>query len=284
MKDTSFCSKIVFNARGKLVRFNRPIIMGILNSTPDSFFEGSRVNTESGLAVAREMIHDGADIIDIGGYSSRPGAKEVSVSEEIERVVPLISAIRSEFEDILISIDTFRPEVAQAALKVGADIINDISGGQHNEEIYSIAAQFSAPYILMHMRGTPENMSTLTDYSHLIKDLQSYFSNQIDKAKKAGVKDLIIDPGFGFAKTIDQNYSLMKKLDTFQLHGFPVLVGISRKSMIYKKLEVTAGESLNGTTALNMYALNKGAAILRVHDVRAAKETLELALSIRDAE
>ncbi|MCB9223222.1 MAG: dihydropteroate synthase [Crocinitomicaceae bacterium] len=258
--------------------------MGILNATPDSFYSFSRVNEQSIVDAAGEMLEDGADILDIGGYSSRPGADEVSEQEEIDRVIPAIESVLRSNPDIIISVDTFRPRVAKLALEAGAGIINDITGGQFDTDIFKVAGENMAPYILMHMRGTPQTMQKLTDYGNLMLEIQQYFSQQVKKAKDAGVKDILLDPGFGFSKTLDQNYQLMHHLDLLHLHDLPILVGISRKSMIYKKLGSNADQSLNGTTALNMFALTKGAGILRVHDVREAKETISLYRTILGAE
>ncbi|MEX1002946.1 MAG: dihydropteroate synthase [Crocinitomicaceae bacterium] len=267
----------MLNVKGNLKTFNGPVVMGILNVTPDSFYEQSRVRDESEvLEKVEKMIRDGAEIVDIGGYSSRPGAKDISEEEELNRVVKVITAVRATYTDLLISIDTFRPAVAEAAILAGADMINDITGGQYDEEMYRLAAHYQTPYILMHMRGTPQNMQEMTTYKHLIRDISAYFSEQIIRARKAGVKDIIIDPGFGFSKTIEQNFELMAALDHFQLHDCPVLVGISRKSTIYKTLGITPEESLNGTTVLNTIALQKGAAILRVHDVPEAVQAIKL--------
>jgi dihydropteroate synthase len=235
VKDTSFCSKIQLNIRGKLVEWNGPVVMGILNITPDSFYSVSRVEGSSAVEAAAEMIEDGAQILDIGGYSSRPGADDISIQEEIDRVLPVIESVCKAIPDVIISIDTFRTEVAEAALNAGAGIINDISGGQHDTSMYELAADQMAPYIMMHMRGTPQTMQNLTDYDNLIMDVNRYFSERILLAKKAGVKDIIIDPGFGFSKTLEQNYMLMRKLELLHLHDTPILVGVSRKSMIYKK-------------------------------------------------
>ncbi|NOQ72027.1 MAG: dihydropteroate synthase [Crocinitomix sp.] len=251
--------------------------MGILNATPDSFYSESRVNNlDIALAKAAQMINQGASILDIGGYSSRPGADEVSEKEEIERTADLIAAIKKEHPEILISIDTFRSRVAEEAVKKGADLINDISGGQMDARIFEVAAKHSCPYILMHMRGTPANMMKHTNYDHLINEIVHYFSAQIRKAQLAGVKDIIIDPGFGFSKTLEQNFELLNQLELLGFIGKPILAGVSRKSMIYKTLNTSPEESLNGTTALNMVALEKGAMILRVHDVKAAFETIVL--------
>jgi dihydropteroate synthase len=255
--------------------------MGILNVTPDSFYAESRKENESELLeTAKRMISEGASILDIGGYSSRPGAEHVSTEVELERVIPAIKLLCSEIQDVIISIDTFRSEVADAALKAGAVMVNDISGGQADDKMFEVVAKHSAPYILMHMRGTPQNMQDDTTYDNLIKDINYFFSIQIRKALDAGVKDIILDPGFGFSKTTDQNYELMQKLEMMHLLEKPLLVGISRKSMIYKKLGISADESLNGTSTLNTHALNKGAQILRVHDVKEAKECIDLLSAI----
>lgn len=255
--------------------------MGILNTTPDSFYSGSRTDNNEVEKRAEEMISAGAKIIDIGGYSSRPGADHISVQEEIDRTAEAIELIHSANPNILISIDSFRAQVAEEAIRAGASIINDISGGLQDDSIFAVAAKHKAAYILMHMRGTPQNMQSLTEYENLLVDVNKELSTQIRKAEDAGITDLLIDPGFGFAKTVEQNYELMNKLDCLHVHDKPILVGISRKSMIYKKLGVTAEESLNGTTVLNTQALLKGAGILRVHDVKEAVECVELCKAIR---
>lgn len=273
MKDTIFKSNITLNCQGKLIEFDKPIIIGIINATPDSFFEGSRIqSTNQLLNHVQNFVNDGVDIIDIGGYSSRPGAEEVEEDEEINRVLSVIKIIREKYPNLLISIDTFRPKIAKIALENGANIINDISGGQFDENIYKIASDFSAPYIMMHMRGTPQNMQNNTSYNHLIKDIIYYFSERIQLAQKAGVKDIIIDPGLGFSKTLDQNYEIIKHLDLFKVLEKPLLIGASRKSMLYKLLNTSAKDALNATTAINAIALMNGAHILRVHDVKEAVE------------
>ena len=277
MKDTFFYSKFLLNLKGNLTEFSEPVVMGIINVTPDSFFERSRtLDIEAVISKAESMLAAGADILDIGGYSSRPGAVEVSESEELKRVIPAIEAIISHFPDAIISIDTFRSQVAEAALKAGAAIVNDISGGQQDEQLFHVAAKYFAPVIIMHMRGTPQTMMNDLSYTNLAIDVNEYFSRQILKAKAAGVVDLILDPGFGFSKNLDQNFELLGKLGLLHLHDCPILVGISRKSMIYNKLKTSPEESLNGTTALNMLALCQGASILRVHDVKEAKECVAL--------
>lgn len=259
--------------------------MGILNATPDSFYEKSRMGSvEAALEQAKKMISEGAEILDIGGYSSRPGAKEVSEEEEINRVIPVITAVKTNFKNTLISIDTFRSTVAEKAILAGADMVNDISGGQADPAIFEITAKYQCPYIMMHMRGTPQNMMQKTNYNDLIPDLIYYFSEQIEKAQKAGLKDIIIDPGFGFSKTVEQNFAVLNRMELFRVLEKSILIGVSRKSMIYKSLEITAEESLNGTTVLNTIALEKGAQILRVHDVKEASEAVKLHILTRSFE
>ncbi len=277
VEDTNFGSISSIRLGDKLLDLSIPVVMGILNATPDSFYEGSREDSISGaLDKASEMISSGAKIIDVGGYSTRPGADDISIEEEIERVLPIIEALRREFPEVIISIDTFRSQVAEKAILAGANIINDVSGFEIDPKIIEIAAKFKIPYILMHTRGTPQTMSSLTEYENLFKDIAFYFSKKIAELKKAGVNDIILDPGFGFAKTIEQNYELLNNLEVFHLLEKPILTGLSRKSMIYKKLGITAEESLNGTIALNAIALEKGAKILRVHDVKEAVDLIDL--------
>lgn len=283
MKDTIFNSNITLNYQGKLIEFDTPIIMGIVNTTPDSFYEGSRVeSTNQIIEQVNQFVKEGVDIIDVGGYSSRPGADEVSEEEEINRILPAIKLIRQTFKNLLISIDTFRPNVAKIALENGANIINDISGGQFDEQIFNIASTYSAPYIMMHMRGTPQNMQNNTHYEHLIKELVYFFSKQIQTAQNNGVKDIIIDPGLGFSKTLEQNYEIIKHLDLFKVLDKPILIGASRKSMLYKLLDISADESLNATTVINTIALLNGANILRVHDVKEAVELKKIHRKIKE--
>lgn len=277
MKDTFFSSDFTFNAKGILHTFEKPIVMGILNITPDSFFAGSRVNEEDEiLARAKDMIDEGASILDIGGYSSRPGAEDISENEEIERIITPILTIRKVFPEVLISVDTFRSKVARAGIEAGANMINDISGGQLDAAMFRTVAELNCPYILMHMRGTPQNMSNNTDYNNIISDLVQYFSKRIALAHSAGIKDIIIDPGFGFSKTVEQNYVVLKSLEYLHVLEKPILLGVSRKSMIYKTLNTSPEESLNGTIILNTIGLMKGTQILRVHDVKEAKEAIDL--------
>jgi dihydropteroate synthase len=278
IEDRLFPQKYTLQIKGRLVSLEKPKVMGILNITPDSFFEGSRVqNLESQLLDrAGKMIADGAEFLDLGGYSTRPGAADVSIAEEIDRVGPAISLLKKHFPETLISVDTFRSQVAQAAIDAGVDLINDISAGELDSEMLSVVAASGLPYIAMHMRGTPQTMQQFTHYDDLIKEIVSYFSQKIDSFRKLGIKDVILDPGFGFAKTLEQNFELLRQMKSFQIFGYPILVGISRKSMIYRLLQCDPNQALNGTTALNMFSLIQGANLLRVHDVKEAKETITL--------
>lgn len=278
IEDKLFPQKYTLQIKGRLVCLDKPKVMGILNVTPDSFFAGSRLgkNQDELLARAGKMIQEGADFLDLGGYSTRPGAADVSVQEEIDRIVPAVESIRREFPEILISVDTFRSKVAFEAVAVGADLINDISAGNLDEEMLPLVASLGVPFIAMHMKGNPQNMQEHSNYSDILTEIMHYFAEKVDLFKKLGIKDVIIDPGFGFAKTIEQNFFLLKNLACFEALGFPLLAGISRKSLIYKTLQIEAPDALNGTTALNMVALMQGANILRVHDVKEAKETIKL--------
>lgn len=267
---------MILNIRGNLIEFNRPAVMGIVNVTPDSFFAGSRVPAASVTARVSEMMAQGADIIDLGGYSSRPGADTVTAEEELARLVPAIAAIRERFPDIPVSVDTFRADVARECIAQGADIINDIGGGDLDPEMFGTIADLRVPYILMHMRGTPATMQSLTDYDDVVADVLRDLAFKTDRLHQLGVNDVIIDPGFGFAKTVDQNYRLLAALGMFREIGCPVLAGVSRKTMIWKELGIHPDEALNGTTAINMIALMNGADILRVHDVRECAETVRL--------
>ena len=254
-----------------------PQVMGILNVTPDSFYAGSRLSSQDAvLQKATTMLADGADILDIGGYSTRPGAAEVSVAEELERVVPAIEAIIKAFPGVLISVDTFRAAVAEEAVKAGASIINDVAGGSLDDAMFDTVAKLQVPYILMHMRGTPQTMNTLTDYNDVVLDVLDELQIKVATLTKLGVKDVVIDPGFGFAKTVDQNFELLNRLETFRILELPILAGLSRKSMTYKFLGIDQSDALAGTIALNTLALTKGADILRVHDVKEAKQTIQL--------
>ena len=258
--------------------------MGILNVTPDSFFAGSRTTSEKTvLERAEKLLAEGAAILDIGGYSSRPGALDIPAEEEKNRIVPAIKSITKEFPAAIISADTFRADVAEAAVNAGAAIINDISGGTIDGRMFATTAALQVPYILMHMRGTPQTMQTLTAYEELLPEMLRYFAEKVDALRRLGVNDIILDPGFGFAKTVAQNYEILNQLEIFRMLELPVLAGMSRKSMTYKTLNVGPEEALNGTTALNMLALTKGAKILRVHDVKEAVQTIKLYLKTTNA-
>lgn len=268
---------MTINCKGQLIDLSQPKIMGILNVTPDSFYDGGNYKNEiSILNKVETMLNEGATFIDIGGYSSRPGADFVSETEELNRVIPIINLIVKKFPETLISIDTFRSNVAKKTVNAGAALINDISAGKLDTLMIETVGKLGVPYIMMHMRGNPKTMQTQTNYDDLIKEVISYFGERISIAHKAKINDIIIDPGFGFAKTLDQNYQLLKHLQLLKITNKPILAGISRKSMIYKTLNITAKEALNGTTALNTIALNNGASILRVHDVKEAAECIKL--------
>lgn len=258
--------------------------MGIINTTPDSFYKESRSSDpENVFKLVEDMITNGVEIIDIGGYSSRPNSTNISTQEEIERTAPIIKLIHEKWPDLIISIDTFRSQVAEAAIKNGASMINDISGGKLDESILKIASKYKTPYCMMHMVGTPQNMTTKTNYNSIIKDINAYFSEQIEKALENGIKDIIIDPGFGFSKTIEQNFFLLKNLAKLKLHNTPILIGLSRKSMLYKPLNLTSENALNATTSGNTIALQNGANIIRVHDVKEARECVEIYNLLNDS-
>lgn len=265
---------ITLNLRGRLLELHEPQIMGILNVTPDSFFSESRTPDEEHIAQrVKQMMNDGADMIDIGGYSSRPGADDVSTEEEMNRLRRGLRIIRKLYPDVPVSVDTFRADVARMCIEEeGADIINDISGGMMDRQMFRTVAQLHVPYIMMHMQGTPDSMQLAPHYENLRQEVMLYFAERIDRLCQMGAKDIIVDPGFGFGKTMEHNYELMAHLEDFHVFGLPLLVGISRKSMIYKLLGGTPQTSLNGTTVLNTIALTKGAHILRVHDVKEAVE------------
>ncbi|MFC0603938.1 dihydropteroate synthase [Winogradskyella pulchriflava] len=268
---------MTINCKGKLIDLSSPKVMGILNVTPDSFFDGGKYKDKNEiLNKAEVMINAGATFIDIGGYSSRPGADFVSEDEELHRVIPVIELILKHFPETLISVDTFRSRVAEQSIKAGGAIINDISAGKLDESMLAIVGKLGVPYIMMHMKGNPKTMQQQTDYKDLTKEVISYFAERIEVAHNAKINDIIIDPGFGFAKTVEQNYELLNQLELLQMLDKPMLAGISRKSMIYKSLNTTPENALNGTTALHMVALQKGASILRVHDVKEAMECVTL--------
>lgn len=276
-KDKIFQVKKTLNLRGNLVSLDTPAVMGILNITPDSFYSLGRQNTEKEiLSAAENMLAEGALILDIGGYSSRPNAEDISTEIETDRIGKALALIVKEFPEAYISIDTFRSSVAKVAIDQGACIINDISGGTLDTNMFETVAKLNVPYIMMHMRGTPQDMVQHTDYENLLKQVTLFFSERVEKLRILGVKDIILDPGFGFAKTAKQSYEILRNLDYFKGMRLPLLAGLSRKSMIYRTLDISAEEALNGTTALNMAALINGASLLRVHDVKAAVETVQL--------
>tara|TARA_B100001113_G_scaffold232795_1_gene191232 strand:- start:231 stop:1055 length:825 start_codon:yes stop_codon:yes gene_type:complete len=268
---------MTLNIKGDLMNFSVPKIMGILNVTPDSFFDGGKYNSSDKiLKQVEKMVVSGADIIDVGGYSSRPGASDISIDEELKRVIPVIKLIRKKFPNSLISIDTFRSKVANESIITGANIINDISGGSLDPEMFNTVAKLKVPYILMHMKGNPRNMMKNSNYSDITYEICKYFSEKIELAKTKGINDLIIDPGFGFSKTTEQNYELLNNLDFLKQFQKPILVGVSRKSMIYTILNSKPENALNGTSILHTISLLKGANILRTHDVREACECVKI--------
>ncbi len=263
------------NCQGRLIDLSSPKIMGILNVTPDSFYDGGKFNkTSTLLRQTEKMLTEGADMIDIGGMSSRPDASIIATEEELRRVIPAIQMIRNEFPTCIISVDTFRGQVAKASIEVGANLINDISGGTMDETMFPTIMALNVPYILMHIRGTPVTMQHNTAYTNIVTEILDFLTERINLLRGGGVKDIIADVGFGFGKSLDDNYFLLKKLSVFQTLNVPLLVGISRKSMIYKLLNNTPSEALNGTTALHFFALQQGANLLRVHDVKEAKEVV----------
>jgi dihydropteroate synthase len=265
------------NCKGTLINLSTPKVMGVVNVTPDSFFDGGKLTDADAVVFQVEkMLQEGATFIDLGGYSSKPGAEFVSETEELNRVIPVVKLLVEKFPDILLSIDTFRSEVAKQAIENGAALINDISAGLLDEKMLETVAKLQVPYIMMHMKGTPQTMQSLANYDDLLKEMNYYFSERIAKARRFGLNDIIIDPGFGFAKTLEHNYELLQNLELLQFHDLPILAGISRKSMIYKALETSPEEALNGTTFLHAFCLQKGANILRVHDVKEAVECLKL--------
>ena len=268
---------MTINCRGNLIDLSVPKVMGIINRTPDSFYDGGKTFSEKEiLKQAEKMLSEGATFLDVGGYSTRPGADRISESDEIKRVVGAIETILKNFPEALISIDTFRSEVATKAVEAGAAIVNDVSGGTLDAEMFKTVSKLKVPYILMHMRGTPKTMTKLTDYENVTSEVLKDLSEKIANARAEGINDIIADPGFGFAKTREQSFQLLNNLELFQNLNVPILVGVSRKSMIYKTLETSAENALNGTTSLNTIALLKGASILRVHDVKEAMECVKL--------
>lgn len=276
-KNTVFQQKYTLNVQGRLVDLSTPKVMGILNLTPDSFYDGGRNNSlTSALKKTEELLKDGADFIDIGAYSSRPMAENISASEELDRLIPVLKELVKEFPEAMISIDTFRASVANAAVQEGAHIINDIGGGELDKEMFSTIGRLKVPYILMHMKGTPQTMLENIHYDDVFLEVFGYLADRVQELLALGVKDIILDPGFGFAKNAQHNYELLSRLDQFRLLTHPILAGVSRKGMIYRTLGITAEESLNGTTVANTIALMKGASILRVHDVKAAVEAVKI--------
>lgn len=268
---------MTINCNKQLIDLSSPKVMGILNITPNSFFDGGSYKNETEILNQLEkMLTEGATFIDLGAYSSKPNAEFVSEQEELGRILPVVDLILKHFPATLLSIDTFRSEVAHRCIQNGAAIINDISAGSLDAKMFEVVAQHQVPYIMMHMKGTPQTMQTLTDYDDVVKEMLFYFSEKIALARSFGINDLIVDPGFGFAKTLEQNFEITQKLELFKMLDLPLLAGFSRKSMIYKSLNTTPENALNGTTVLNTIALSKGAKILRVHDVKEAVETVAL--------
>jgi len=274
---------MTINCKGNLIDFNSPKIMGILNITPDSFYDGGKYNSDKQILNQTEnMLSDGATFIDVGAYSSRPGANDISINEEKNRLLPVLELLSKNFgKDILISVDTFRSHVAEVALQHGACMINDISAGLLDTEMMAVIAKHQVPYIMMHIKGNPQTMKSLAQYKNLIIEVKQYFSKRLDLARQKGINDIIIDPGFGFAKSIEHNFEMLDKFELFSDFDLPLLCGISRKSMIYKTLKTTPDKALNGTSALHALALYKGANILRVHDVKEARECVELLKKIK---
>ncbi|MBT4231708.1 MAG: dihydropteroate synthase [Flavobacteriaceae bacterium] len=274
---------MVLNIKGSVLDLSIPKIMGVLNVTPDSFYDGGIYSSEKKiLKQVEKMVLDGADIIDVGGYSSKPGATSITIEEEEKRVIPIIKLIYKTFKESIISVDTFRSEISEKSINAGASIINDISGGDLDNNIYKIAGKYKTPYIIMHMRGNPSNMQNNPVYKNINYEIIKDLSKKIDLAQNNGVCDIIIDPGFGFGKTIEHNYQILNNLKLYKILDKPILVGISRKSMIYKLLKTEPSKALNGTTVLNTIALINGANILRVHDVKEAKEVIKLCSFLKE--
>lgn len=278
MDNTFFSTPETLNCRGKLIDLTMPKIIGIVNITPDSFYNKSRfIGNDEVLQRVKQIVDEGGDIIDVGAYSSRPGTDYIDTKTEWNRLAPVLESIRKVYPDVTVSVDTFRAEIAKkAVIQYGVDIINDISAGSMDSKMFATIAVLKVPYIIMHMQGTPQTMQVNPKYEHLMKEVFLFFANKVEKLNSLGVADIIIDPGFGFGKNLDHNYELLAKLDEFKIFELPLLVGVSRKSMIYKFFNCTPNEALNGTTVLNTMALNKGAKLLRVHDVKEAAETVAL--------
>jgi dihydropteroate synthase len=272
-----FEPKQSLNIKAKLIDLSSPKVMGILNITPDSFYSNSRTKSiDEALTKAAQFLHEGATFIDIGGYSSRPGARDISTSEEVDRLVPVVESLVKAFPEAVISIDTFRAKVAEETISAGAHIINDIAAGDMDEQMFETVAKLQVPYMMMHMKGTPQNMQQNPVYDNVLLEVIDYLAKKVAALKALHVHDIIIDPGFGFGKTIEHNYELLNQMEAFKIFKLPILVGFSRKGMIYKTLGTSAAEALNGTSVLNTIALQKGAGILRVHDVREAVECVRL--------
>ncbi|HWS60924.1 MAG TPA: dihydropteroate synthase [Flavobacterium sp.] len=268
---------MTINCKGQLIDLTTPKVMGILNVTPNSFYDGGMYkNNSEMLTKVAKMLDEGASFIDVGAYSSKPSAEYVTEEEELQRIIPIINLILEYYPDALLSVDTFRSEVAKVCIENGAAMINDISAGNLDDNMMETIAKYNVPYIMMHMRGTPETMQKMTSYDDIVKEILFYFSEKVARARSFGINDLIVDPGFGFAKTLEQNYEVLQKVELFEILDLPLLAGFSRKSMIYKTLNSTADLALNGTTVLNTIALTKGAKILRVHDVKEAMECVTL--------
>ncbi len=270
------------NCNGNLIDLSTPKVMGILNVTPNSFYDGGKhKEINSIIHQVDKMLSEGADFIDIGAYSSKPSAEFVSEEEEIKRLVPIVKSLVETFPNIILSVDTFRAQVAKASVENGVAMVNDIAAGLLDDKMLETVAELKVPYIMMHMRGNPQTMQSLTDYNDIVKEMIFYFSERIQKARSFGISDIVIDPGFGFAKTLEQNYEVLHKMELFEMLELPILVGVSRKSMIYKVLESSPQEALNGTSVLNTIALQKGAKILRVHDVKEAVECIKLVSKLK---
>lgn len=268
---------LTLNCHGKLLSLERPVVMGILNVTPDSFYDGGKYQEEGALLKQAEaMLAEGAQIIDVGGMSSRPGSEVISVEEELERVLPAVRALRRRFPEVVISIDTVHSRVAAEAVAAGASMVNDISAGRFDTDMYRVAAGLGVPYVLMHMQGAPKDMQRQPEYEDVVQEVLDFFIAEAGKLRQAGVTDIILDPGFGFGKTVAHNYQMLRNMHVFKILDYPILAGLSRKSLISKVLGISPAGALNGTTALNMVALQQGAKILRVHDVRPAVETIKL--------
>lgn len=283
MKDTILRRNFSINCGGKLLSLENPVVMGIINVTPDSFYDGGKNNNiHSALLQAETHLQAGASILDIGGYSSKPGATKISEAEELQRVAPVISALKQEFPESILSIDTFRSEVAKESCDLGTTIINDISAGELDSKMFDIVGELQVPYIMMHMQNTPQNMQDNPVYDNILNDITTYFVSKIKTLREKGANDILVDVGFGFGKTLEDNYKLLRNLDHFQLLQVPILTGISRKSMLYKPLGINPENALNATTAAHMIALEKGTKILRVHDVKEAMEAIKIHQLLQD--